>query len=150
MPGVLVVEGPAYRADVPSAAKRLTDTAAGSCLAAAGTAANSDLAIERFCECFRREDAICAFPLVVVVDRSEFATETFDNFLWTTFTRSNPAADIYGIEPFCSQKHWGCHGSVVIDARGKPHHAPPVVEDAAVTRRVDELAARGGPLHGVI
>lgn len=150
MPGVLVVEGPAYRADVPSAAKQIVAGTTSDRLAAASTAASADRAVERFCGCFRREDAICAFPLVVVVDRSEFAAETLENFLWTTFTRSNPAADIYGIEPFCSEKHWGCHGSVVIDARGKPHHAPPVVEDAEVTRRVDELAARGGPLHGVI
>ena len=48
------------------------------------------------------------------------------------------------------QKHWGCRGPLVIDARIKPHHAPPLVEDPAVTRRVDALAARGGPLHGMI
>jgi 4-hydroxy-3-polyprenylbenzoate decarboxylase len=47
-------------------------------------------------------------------------------------------------------KHWGCRGSLVIDARAKPHHAPPLVEDPAVTRRVDALAAPGGPLHGII
>jgi 4-hydroxy-3-polyprenylbenzoate decarboxylase len=33
---------------------------------------------------------------------------------------------------------------VVIDARIKPHHAPPLVEDPEVTRRIDALAARGG------
>lgn len=71
------------------------------------------------------------------------------NFLWTTFTRSNPAADVHGIEPFEQQKHWGCLGALVIDTRSKPHHAPPLVEDPAVTRRVDELAACGGPLHGL-
>ena len=43
-------------------------------------------------------------------------------------------------------KHWGCRGSLVIDARVKPHHAPPLVEDPEITRRVDALAARGGPL----
>ena len=43
-------------------------------------------------------------------------------------------------------KHWGCRGALVIDARIKPHHAPPVVEDPEVTRRVDALAARGGRL----
>jgi 4-hydroxy-3-polyprenylbenzoate decarboxylase len=37
----------------------------------------------------------------------------------------------------------------VIDARIKPHHAPPLEEDPAVTRRVDELAASGGPLQGL-
>ena len=73
-----------------------------------------------------------------------------ENFLWTTFTRSNPATDIEGIEPFESGRHWGCRGSLVIDARRKPHHAPPLVEDPAVTRCVEALAAPGGPLDGII
>jgi 4-hydroxy-3-polyprenylbenzoate decarboxylase len=38
----------------------------------------------------------------------------------------------------------------VIDARLKPHHAPPLVEDSEVSKRVDALAARGGPLHGIL
>ena len=66
-----------------------------------------------------------------------FRRRTLENFLWTTFTRSNPASDIYGIEAFLLDKHWGCFGSLVIDARSKPHHAPPLVEDPAVTQRVD-------------
>ena len=90
------------------------------------------------------------FPLIVVVDDSEFAARTLNNWLWVTFTRSNPAADINGVGAFTDQKHWGCAGSLVIDARIKPHHAPPLIEDPAVTRRVDQLAAPGGPLHGII
>eukprot|EP00456_Euglypha_rotunda_P078465 TRINITY_DN749_c0_g1_i1.p1 TRINITY_DN749_c0_g1~~TRINITY_DN749_c0_g1_i1.p1 ORF type:complete len:607 (+),score=174.60 TRINITY_DN749_c0_g1_i1:913-2733(+) len=90
------------------------------------------------------------FPLIVVVDDSEFAARTLNNWLWVTFTRSNPAADIDGIGAFIDQKHWGCTGSLMIDARIKPHHAPPLVEDPAVTKRVDQLAAKGGPLHGII
>jgi 4-hydroxy-3-polyprenylbenzoate decarboxylase len=38
---------------------------------------------------------------------------------------------------------------LVIDARIKPHHAPPLEEDPAVSKRVDALAAPGGPLHGL-
>ena len=66
-----------------------------------------------------------------------------------TFTRSNPAADVTGLGAFVHQKHWGCRGSLIIDARIKPHHAPPLIEDPQVTRRVDELFATGGPLHGL-
>src|SRR5690606_29436465 len=110
----------------------------------------ADQAVEKFCACFTRGDVINRFPLVVIVDDSEFAARNLANFLWTTFTRSNPAADIDGIDAFITQKHWGCHGSLAIDARRKPHHAPPLVEDPEVTRRVDELAASGGPLHGIV
>jgi len=89
------------------------------------------------------------FPMIVLVDDSEFAARTLNNLLWVIFTRSNPAADIDGAGAFIDQKHWGCTGPLVIDARIKPHHAPPLIEDPAVTQRVDELAARGGPLYGV-
>ncbi|MCP3694344.1 MAG: 3-octaprenyl-4-hydroxybenzoate carboxy-lyase, partial [Planctomycetaceae bacterium] len=68
------------------------------------------------------------------------------NFLWTVFTRSNPADDIHGIGASTIAKHWQCQGSLVIDARIKPHHAPPLIEDPEVTRKIDALAARGGPL----
>jgi 4-hydroxy-3-polyprenylbenzoate decarboxylase len=37
----------------------------------------------------------------------------------------------------------------VIDARLKPHHAPPVEEDPAVTAAVDDLCRTGGPLAGL-
>lgn len=88
-------------------------------------------------------------PLVVVVDDSDFTARSLKNFLWTVFTRSNPASDIYGIGAFTHCKHWGCRGALVIDARVKPHHAPPLVEEPAVVRRVEALAAPGGPLHGL-
>lgn len=105
---------------------------------------------EGFCGAFTASDPINGFPLVVLVDDSDFTARSLNNFLWVTFTRSNPAADIQGIASFTRDKHWGCEGSLVIDARIKPHHAPPLEEDKEVSRRVDNLAARGGPLHGII
>lgn len=89
------------------------------------------------------------FPLIVLVDDSEFTARSLNNWLWVAFTRSNPAADICGVDSFTHEKHWGCKGPLVIDARIKPHHAPPLVEDPDVSRRIDQLAATGGPLHGV-
>jgi 4-hydroxy-3-polyprenylbenzoate decarboxylase len=86
------------------------------------------------------------FPLLVLVDDSDFAARSLNSFLWTAFTRSNPAADISGIAAFTDDKHWGCGGPLVIDARIKPHHAPPLIEDPEVTKRVDALAARGGTI----
>ena len=110
----------------------------------------TDPAIENFCRACDASHPINAFPLIVAVDDSEFTARTLDNFLWVTFTRSDPAADVYGIESFTHQKHWGAKGALVIDARIKPHHAPPLIEDPQVTKRVDQLAAPGGPLHGII
>jgi len=102
-----------------------------------------------FVASFREDAALNRFPLIVLVDDSEFTARQLRNFLWVTFTRSNPASDIHGVESFVEDKHWGCRGSLIIDARIKPHHAPPLVEDPAVTRRVDQLAGPGEPLHGL-
>jgi 4-hydroxy-3-polyprenylbenzoate decarboxylase len=86
----------------------------------------------------------------VVVDDSQFVSESLANFLWVTSTRTNPADDIYGVGEFVADKHWGCRGALVIDARIKPHHAPVLEEDPEISRRVDALGAPGGPLHGII
>jgi 4-hydroxy-3-polyprenylbenzoate decarboxylase len=154
LPGVLVIEGPAYLGtgpffgrQAPSADKRSAESMD---LSPSAVPRAPDSALAQFCQRFNRRDAINEFPLIVIVDQTDFAAASLENFLWTTFTRSNPASDVYGIEPFEADKHWGCQGSLVIDARTKPHHAPPLVEDPEVTRRVDALAAPGGPLHGVI
>jgi 4-hydroxy-3-polyprenylbenzoate decarboxylase len=90
------------------------------------------------------------FPLIVIVDDTDFTSRSLANWLWVTFTRSDPASDVYGVGAFTHRKHWGCHGPLVIDARLKPHHPPPLEEDPAVAKRVDALAALGGPLHGLI
>lgn len=124
LPGVLAVKGPAARHQPHEP--------------------NEELA--RFCAGFSAGDPLNRFPLVVLVDDSDFTQRSLNNFLWVVFTRSNPAADIDGIEASVCQKHWGCNGSLVIDARIKPQHAPPLVEDPRVTARIDALAARGGPL----
>ncbi len=127
MPGVLAVEG------IPFAPDEQGD----------------DYFVENICRQLTREHPLNWFPLVVVVDDAEFVARTFNNFFWVTFTRANPAADIYGIESFTDQKHWGCKGSLIIDARIKSHHAPPLIENPEITARVDQLAAKRGPLHGL-
>jgi 4-hydroxy-3-polyprenylbenzoate decarboxylase len=104
----------------------------------------------RFVELCDRLGELPEIPLVVLVDSSEFAAQSLNNFLWVTFTRSDPANDVLGAGRFTRRKHFGCRGPLVIDARLKPHMAPPLEEDPAVTKRVDALAARGGPLHGII
>ncbi|RPI80778.1 MAG: UbiD family decarboxylase, partial [Planctomycetaceae bacterium] len=65
---------------------------------------------------------VSGFPLIVVVDDSAFTSKSLNNFLWVTFTRSNPAIDIDGVGAFTHNKHWGCRGPLIIDARVKAHH----------------------------
>jgi len=44
-------------------------------------------------------------------------------------------------------KHWGCEGPLVIDARLKPYHAPVLTEDKSVTKKIDKLFEKGGSLY---
>jgi len=89
-------------------------------------------------------------PLIVIADDSDFVAESLNNFLWVTFTRSNPAEDVHGVNSFIRAKHWGCEGSMIVDARVKPHHAPMLELDPDIEKRVDALGVKGGALEGVI
>ena len=77
-------------------------------------------------------------PLIVICDDADFLAADFNNFLWVTFTRSNPSHDIYGINERYENKHWCCD-TLIIDARIKPHHAPVLEKNALVEKRVDEI-----------
>lgn len=126
LPGVIAVEAPAY-----------TDEAAESSR------------IDSWCQEVRDID-FGGIQLLVLCDDAAFTAANADNFVWVTFTRSNPSHDIHGIGSFIRHKHWGCRGPLIIDARKKPHHAPELVKDAAIEKRVDALAVQGGPLHGIL
>jgi len=89
-------------------------------------------------------------PLIVLCDDAGFTAASVNNFVWVTFTRSNPSHDVYGINSFTEHKHWGCKGPLIIDARIKPHHAPELIKDPAIEKRVDALGVKGKSLHGII
>jgi 4-hydroxy-3-polyprenylbenzoate decarboxylase len=93
---------------------------------------------------------LSGIPLVVVCDDAAFTTADIDNFVWVTFTRSNPSHDVHGVGSFIEHKHWGCRGALIIDARIKPHHAPPLERDEDVERAIERLGAPGASLHGLI
>ena len=89
-------------------------------------------------------------PIVVLCDDAAFVSASMRNFLWVTFTRCNPSHDIHGIDSFVINKHWGCNGSLIFDARIKPHHAPPVVTDPATDKKIEKLFNKGGSLYNIL
>ncbi len=89
-PGCLVIDGPSYAGE-PGAAARL-----------AGEAVFRD------------------WPLVVLSDEPLRATASEMNFLWTTFTRFEPAADIHAAALGVVRNHLSYTPPIVIDARMKP------------------------------
>jgi 4-hydroxy-3-polyprenylbenzoate decarboxylase len=80
--------------------------------------------------------------MIILCDDPKFVSESLDNFLWTTFTRSDPAADIYGIKAQVLDKHWSCDGAMIIDARLKKHHAPPLLEDEDAVKGAEKILAK--------
>jgi 4-hydroxy-3-polyprenylbenzoate decarboxylase len=90
------------------------------------------------------------WPLWILTEDSQWMSLELNNFLWATFTRSQPAKDIYGVDSRFADKHWTCRAPMIIDARIKPHHAPVLETDPDVSKRVDQLFAKGGALHGKI
>ncbi len=124
MPGVVAVQAPRF----------LTYESAGKEMEALNMQISSQLA------------SLAEVMLIVVCDDATFTAANLRNFVWVTFTRCNPSHDIYGIGSFTEYKHWGCRGPLVIDARIKPHHAPPLEKDPAVEKRIDRLFVKGGSL----
>ena len=93
-------------------------------------------------------EQLSTLPFFIVCDDADFVSKTLNNFLWVTFTRCNPSHDVYGLNSVTKYKHWGC-STLIFDARIKPHHAPPVLKDEAVEKRIDKIFEKGGSLYSV-
>ena len=107
-PGVLVIDAPAYRAE-PEAAARL-----------AASPAFSD------------------WSLVVLSDEPRRAAKSAAAFLWMTFTRFEPAADLYSATTRVVRNHLARTPPIVIDARVKPWYPKEVSCRPDVAARVTE------------
>lgn len=86
---------------------------------------------------------------IVIYDDFKFTSNpsSLNDYVWVTYTRSNPADDIYGVGEFIENKHWGCQGPMIIDARKKPHHAPELKIDAATEKSIARFFKKGSVLE---
>lgn len=82
------------------------------------------------------------FPLITLTEDSEFAARNLDNWLWVTFTRSDPAKDIDGAFAKFQDKHWSCQAPLIIDARMKPQMQPAVEDSPRLNQQAREILAR--------
>jgi len=116
--GCLVVSGPPFE-EAPDAARRIA-----------------------------AEPAFAGWPLVVVSDDAERATRSAFNFLWTTFTRFDPSADIKAAGIDLIRHHAALTPPIAIDARRKPGYPEELFCDeetaALVDRRWSEYFPAGG------
>ena len=88
------------------------------------------------------------WPLVVVVDDLHRALATTASFLWTTFTRFEPAADIHARYQV-RRCHLCYEGPIVIDARMKPSYPRELVCDPETAAKVSRRWREYFPGSGV-
>lgn len=77
------------------------------------------------------------WPVIVLVDNAASATSSMQDFLWTVFTRFEPAADIHAGSTSVHRFHVGLYPPVVIDCRMKPWYTAILEVDAATKEKVD-------------
>jgi UbiD family decarboxylase len=107
LPGTLVVQGPSYGADA-DVPERLA-----------------------------AHQGLTDWPLIVLVDDAAAATADLQEFLWTVFTRFEPAADIHAAGTNTRRFHVELAPPVVFDCRMKPWYTPVLEVDAATRKKVD-------------
>jgi 3-polyprenyl-4-hydroxybenzoate decarboxylase len=93
--------------------------------------------------------SLAAWPLVVLTDDAARATRSVFNFLWTTFTRFEPAADLHGRRVVLERHHPVFEPPVAIDARVKPWYPEELFCDPETARLVDRRWKEYFPEGGV-
>lgn len=119
MPGVLVIQAPAYSQN------------------GNGSAAEIVKQFEKNLESWPfREN----HPWISLVDYDEeLDGSKLADFLWLTFTRSDPAQDLFGYHSETTNKHWGCEAPILIDARIKPHHQKALSVSAEIKNKARNI-----------
>jgi UbiD family decarboxylase len=94
-----------------------------------------------------RDPAFADWPLLVLSDDADRHVKSPMNFLWSTFTRFNPASDIHAARIDLVANHPSFTAPVVIDSRMKPWYPEELFCDEAtaklVTRRWSEYFPAG-------
>jgi 3-polyprenyl-4-hydroxybenzoate decarboxylase len=106
-PGVLVVEGPAWK--------------------------HQDAVPSQLLE----EAAVQPFRIIFLVDKASECVQNDESFLWTVFTRFEPASDIYSQQSRTEKFHIRLSAPILIDCRLKPWYPPLTVPAPETVATVD-------------
>jgi 4-hydroxy-3-polyprenylbenzoate decarboxylase len=82
--------------------------------------------------------------MIIITEDATWMAAEFNNFIWAAFTRTNPSKDMEGVDSYTNNKHWGCKGPLIFDATIKKHHAPAVVKDNEVEKKVSAILSKYG------
>jgi len=121
-----------FKNDLPRDVKR-AEVFCGGCLVVEGLPYTED---PEQAARLAREDVFADWPLVILHDDASVALDT-TNFLWATWTRFEPAADIYAAETKVIRHHLAYSAPIVIDARTKPGFPAELVVRPDIKELVD-------------
>ncbi len=107
LPGTLVVQGPSYKS-APELARQIAGW-----------------------------EGVAGWPVILLVDDTKAATAGIKEFLWTIFTRFEPAADICGAGETTHRYHVGLTAPIIFDCRMKPWYPPALEVDQQTKKMVD-------------
>jgi 4-hydroxybenzoate decarboxylase subunit C len=137
--GVLVGLGPAVRdlarefTAAPPPGIRDVRVFCGGCLAVSGAPYEDD---PHLAESVARHEAFADWQLVFLVDDARVVGSQ-PEFLWATFTRFEPAGDLYAAGYDVTRHHLAYRSPIVVDARMKPSYPKELFPDAEIVERVD-------------
>jgi hypothetical protein len=89
-----------------------------------------------------QNEALQQWPCILLVDSLDGATCSTQEFLWTFFTRFEPAADIHGASTNVQRFHVGLTPPIVFDCRMKPWYTDILEVDDATRKLVDSRIAK--------
>ena len=121
----------AFTGDLPCGAKDATPYCPGA-LAVQGPSYADD---PDYAQHLARDSTLENWPLVFLVDNAQVASKNI-TFLWSTFTRFEPAADTYAADVQLRRHHPCYTPPVVLDCRIKPGYPDELITDEQTTEKV--------------
>lgn len=125
--------GREFHGEVPLGVRR-TEVFCGGCLVVEGPAYEEEIDLGNR---IAKSGCFDDWQLVVLHDNSDVATST-DKFLWATWTRFDPATDIFAKDVTLKNNHIAYTAPIVIDARMKPWYPKEVAVSDDIARLVDQ------------
>ncbi|QQS33152.1 MAG: UbiD family decarboxylase [Acidobacteriota bacterium] len=121
-----------FRGELPGGV-RAAEPFCGGCLVVEADSYETD---KDLAERIARSGNFDEWQMIVVHDSIEYARST-EKFLWATWTRFDPASDIYAKDVQMKNNHIGYSAPVVIDARMKPWYPKEVEARDDIVKLVD-------------
>ncbi|MCB0338794.1 MAG: UbiD family decarboxylase, partial [Bdellovibrionales bacterium] len=122
-----------YSGTCPSGLDKISVFCSG-CLVVSGTNHKSD---PELATKISKIEPFRDWPLIILVDDAMRATKSVMSFLWTVFTRFEPAADIYGKSINIERHHLKYEYPILIDARMKGTYPDELFCDTKTAKIVD-------------